>query len=134
MELHLKTIGLLQIALALLHAGFPRRFDWRNELASLSLLNRQMMYVHTLFIAITLALMGLLCVSSASELITTALGRKICLGLAIFWIVRLLIQFFGYSSKLWKGKRFETTVHVAFSVLWIYIAGVYLAAGLNYAF
>jgi len=134
MELHLKIIGVLLILLALLHAGFPRKFDWRSELASLNVLNRQMMYVHTLFIAIMLALMGFLCLSSANELTTTALGRRVCIGLAAFWIVRLLVQFFGYSSELWKGRTFETVVHVVFSMLWIYFSVVYLLAGSNYAF
>ncbi|MFN0277089.1 MAG: hypothetical protein ACKVRN_00665 [Pyrinomonadaceae bacterium] len=131
MELHLKIIGLLQIALALLHAIFPRRFDWKRELISLNLLNRQIMYVHTLFIAITIALMGILCLSSANDLTSTALGKRICLGLAVFWITRLFIQFFGYSSELWKGKTFETIVHISFSILWVYLSGVYLLAGLG---
>jgi hypothetical protein len=129
MEFHLKVIGIVQIALALLHVAFPSRFDWKKELVSLTLLNRQIMYVHTLFIALTIVLMGILCLSSAVDLAGTALGKRICLGLAAFWIIRLLVQFFGYSSELWKGKTFETAVHITFSILWVYMSGVYLVAG-----
>lgn len=38
---------------------------------------------------------------------------------------KLFIQFFGYSPKLWKGKLFETAVHIIFSFLWIYISFVF---------
>jgi hypothetical protein len=125
MEIQLKVIGGLLVVLALLHAGFPRYFDWPTELKPLSLINRQMVYVHTLFIALVVLLMGLLCLSCASELVGTPLGRKVALGLGLFWLARLLVQFFGYSSALWRGKRFETTVHVSFSLLWTYLMAVF---------
>lgn len=85
-----------------------------------------MMYVHTFFIGLIVFLMGLLCLTSAEDLINTRLGKRITLGLGIFWTCRLLIQFFGYSSKLWKGKRFETAVHIFFSLLWAYLSVVFI--------
>lgn len=125
MELHLKIIGLALIALSLVHVIFPRYFDWRRELSALSLINRQMMVVHTFFIALTVMLMGLLCFFSASDLLNTRLGKHICLGLGIFWGIRVLVQFFGYSPKLWRGRAFETMVHVFFSMFWMYMTGVF---------
>ncbi len=82
------------IVIALAHAIFPRYFAWKEELASLSLMNRQMMKIHSFFIALAVFLMGLLCVTSSTELIGTELGRKIALGLGVFWTVRLLAQLF----------------------------------------
>jgi hypothetical protein len=128
MEPHLKIAGILLIILALLHVFFPRYFNWKQELSSLNMMNRQMMYVHAFFIAFVVFLMGLLCLTSAIELTTTAFGKRISLGLGIFWATRLFIQFFGYSSLLWKGKIPETTVHVLFSILWIYLSAVFLLA------
>jgi len=129
MQIHIKTIGFLLTALALIHIIFPKYFNWNKELKSLSLINRQMMTVHTFFIAFTVFLMGLLCLTSSNELIETNLGRKISLGLGIFWTVRLFIQFFGYSTDLWKGKKFETSIHILFSIFWIYLSLVFI---LNY--
>lgn len=126
MEIHYKIIGYLLIALSLLHVGFPRRFQWEEELRPLSLLNRQMMYIHTFFVALMVLLMGLLCVTTTSELLYTPLGHRISLGLGLFWGCRLVIQFFGYSSELWRGKRFETIMHVLFSILWGYVTAVFL--------
>lgn len=127
MELQLKITGVLLIALAFVHSAFPKYFNWNEELKVLSLVNRQLMKVHTFFIALTLLLMGVLCLTSSAELTATNLGKKIALGLGVFWTVRLFIQFFGYSSDLWKGKKFETMMHLAFSLLWTYFTFIFWA-------
>jgi hypothetical protein len=125
MELHLKITGYLLILLALVHLIFPKYFNWGKELASLSLINKQLMYVHTFFIALIVFLMGVFCVYSSSDIIYTKLGRQLSLGLFIFWATRLAFQFYVYSPNLWKGKLFESTVHVLFSLLWIYFTTVF---------
>jgi hypothetical protein len=126
MEFHLKIVGWVFVILAWVHVIFPRYFDWKNDLRSLSLINREVMYVHTFFVALMVFGMGLLCLTSASDLIETTLGRRISLGFGLFWVIRLFIQFFGYSSELWRGKHFETVVHIVFSMLWTYVSWVFL--------
>jgi hypothetical protein len=128
MKLWLEINGALLIALALLHAVFPRRFRWSEELRAVSLLTRQILHVHTFFIALTVGLMGLLCVVSADALLATPLGGKICAGLFVFWLCRLLVQFFGYSPELWRGKTFETAVHIVFSLLWLNLTACFACA------
>lgn len=125
MDLHLKITGILLIVLAGIHIVFPKYFNWGKELSSLSLINRQLMTIHTFFIALIVFLMGLLCLTSSDELISTNLGKKISAGLAIFWTIRLLIQFVGYSSKLWRGKSFETAIHIVCIFLWAYISFIF---------
>ncbi len=116
------------MALALVHIVFPKYFSWKSELKKLSLINRQMMQVHTFFIALVVFLVGLLCVTSNTDLVHTSLGKQISLGLSVFWGIRMCIQFFGYSPRLWKGKIFETIVHVVFSLFWIYLTTVFFLA------
>ena len=70
--------------------------------------------------------MGSLCLTSATELVETNLGKKISLGLGLFWLTRLFFQHFVYSKKLWLGKKFETTMHILFSLLWIYFSAIFL--------
>lgn len=126
MEAHLNFIGGLLIALALVHGIFPKYFNWAKELKHLSLINHQMMEIHTFFVALIVFLMGVLCLTSANELVTTSLGKKISIGMGIFWLFRLVVQFFGYSVKLWKGKVFETGVHIVFALLWTYLSVVFV--------
>ena len=129
MELNIKITGVVLIALALLHLVFPRYFDWKKQLAPLSLINRQIMYIHSFFIAFGVLLMGLLCLSSATDLVNTVLGKRVCLGMGVFWAVRLIIQFFGYSPLVWRGKKLETVVHMLFSALWCYLSWLFLWVG-----
>lgn len=131
MQIHLKIIGVLLIALALVHIIFPRYFNWNKELKALSLINRQMMTVHTFFIALTVFLMGILCLTSAKELIETNLGNKIAIGLGVFWVARLFIQFFVYSPSLWRGKKLETVIHILFTFLWSYFSFVFVFTYMN---
>jgi hypothetical protein len=132
MELHYKLIGLLLMILACIHIIFPKYFNWKDDLKSMSLINRQMMVSHTFFIALTVFLMGLLSFLKSDELIATSLGRTISLGLGIFWAIRLVFQLFIYSSQLWRGKRFETGVHILFTIGWAYIAFVFLYSAISY--
>ena len=131
METHYEIIGTILIVLALVHVVFPKYFNWDKELKTLSLINRQMMTVHTFFIALVVLLMGLLCLTSSTDLVETKLGKTISLGLGIFWVVRLFVQFFGYSSKLWKSKTFETVIHILFSLLWMYFSIVFFWSALS---
>src|SRR5262245_20445968 len=128
MELQIKIIGFILIVLAAIHSLFPRYLNWGKELRALSLINRQIMGVHTFFIGLVVFLIGVLCLSSADELVGTAFGKRVSLGLGVFWLLRLLAQFFGYSPAVWRGKPFETAVHVVFSILWIYLSSVFWAA------
>ncbi|MCD9017170.1 hypothetical protein [Parachryseolinea silvisoli] len=126
MEIHLKIVGSFLIALSLMHIIIPRYFKWEQELASLSLITKQILYVHTFFIAFIVILMGLLCLCYSHELVYNPFGRIISLGLFGFWLTRLTFQFFVYSPALWRGKRFETAMHVVFSLIWTYFTGVFL--------
>ena len=126
MKTLLEIAGVLLIGLGLLHGVFPRYFRWREETADLTPLTRQILHIHTFFIGLTVFLMGLLCLTSATDLIQTPLGRRICLGLGLFWGIRLMLQFFGYSSRLWRGKPFETAMHVLFSLFWAFLTALFL--------
>ena len=98
--LQLKLAGTVLVGLALVHIIFPCYFNWKRELRPLSLINRQMMEVHTFFIALTALLIGLLCLVAAEDLMGMPLGRLICLGLGVFWLMRLAVQLMWYSPVL----------------------------------
>lgn len=126
MEIILKSTGVFLVALALFHAVFPHYFNWNAELKKISQVTRQIVYVHTFFIGLVLFLMGLLCLLYSVELLNDPMGEIISAGLSVFWISRLCIQWFGFSKALWKGKRFETCIHILFSVFWVLLSFVFI--------
>ena len=87
-----------------------------------------MMEVHTFFIALVVFGNGVLNIFYANELINDDFGKVISFGLFVFWTIRLVFQLFVYSSKLWKGKAFETSMHILFTFFWIYCSTVYYLA------
>lgn len=128
-ELHLRIAGAMQLALALLHLDFGRRFHWREELARVSLLNRQMFYAHTFFVCVVLTLFGSLSLFAPAALLEpTRLARLVLGGIAGFWALRLYCQWFVYDRSLWRGDTFRTVVHVVFTLVWAYFVAVYATA------
>ena len=129
MLLHFHIVGVLLIILAIVNLFVPSRFNWREELARVSLLNRQIFIVHDIFIILILLLFALLLLLYGEALLDrTPLARAILAGLSVFWVMRMLMQWFFYSPQIWRGHRFNTVMHLVFSALWIYFATTFVIA------
>ena len=122
---HLRFVGVLLALLAIMNLFVPRRFRWREELARVSLLNRQIFQAHTVFIVLVVALMSVLLLTCAEALLEpTRLSRAVLAGLTVFWGLRMLMQWFFYSPRVWRGNRLHTVMHGVFSLGWIYVTAV----------
>jgi hypothetical protein len=122
---HLKVVGVL-VALGLAHSLFGRYFNWKQELAPLSLLTRQVFQVHGFFIALVVAMMGVCSLFYTTALLASGdLSRVVLSGFLIFWLSRLAIQLFVYDPAIWRGRRFYTFMHVVFTIFWIYVVLTY---------
>jgi hypothetical protein len=127
--LNLRIVGVLMAGLAVINLFVPRRFHWDEELARLSLLNRQIFQAHSVFLILTLALFSALLLTCGPALLEpTRLGRAVLAGLTIFWTLRMLMQWFFYSPQIWRGDRFFTVMHGVFSVAWVYVSAVFATA------
>jgi hypothetical protein len=123
---HLQMVGALLVLLGLSHAFFNRYFGWGRELAGVSLFTRRVFFVHTFFIGLGVALAGIGSLLYADALLRPgALSRAILAGMVLFWFCRLLAQFFAYDAAIWRGDRFRTWMHVAFTLLWCYVTATY---------
>jgi len=126
LTVHLHVVGALLMALGLSHNFFNRYFGWDVELAAVSLLTRRVFFVHTFFVAMTVTMMGAFTVAYARLLVEPQpQSRAIVAGMAVFWGSRLTAQFCAYDSAIWRGDRFRTRMHVAFSIFWIYVTTTY---------
>src|SRR5262245_12556439 len=127
---HLRIVGLVMAGLVVVNMFVPWRFRWRDEMAGLSVLNRQIFEAHAIFLVLTLALFSALLLTSSDALLEpTRLSRAILIGLTIFWTLRMVMQWAFYSPAIWRGHRFNTTMHCVFSIVWVYVTTVF-AAGL----
>ena len=123
---NLRAVGAIMAALVAVNLVVPTRYHWREETARLSLLNRQIFYAHAVFLVLTLTLFSALLVGYADALVEpTRLSRAVLAGLAIFWGLRMLMQWFFYSPAVWRGNRFHTAMHWVFSATWVYVTAVF---------
>jgi hypothetical protein len=129
-ELHFRIVGILMLLLVAMNIfDVPRRFDWKREMAGLSLLNRQIFQVHAAFICIVLLLFAALTLLLPLELLEpTPLARAVLGGLALFWFLRLLTQWFVYDRRIWRGNLFYTVMHFVFTGVWIYFTVTFALA------
>jgi hypothetical protein len=126
---HVRIAGLCLLAVAALNVALPARLGWKEGLAKLDLLNRQIFLVHWFFIAFTVAMMGCLALFWTTPLLDgSALARASLAGLSLFWGARLAVQVFVYDRRLWRGSRLRTCVHAAMTCLWAYLTAVFACA------
>src|SRR5690349_3139969 len=106
MVIHLRLVGVMLIALAVMNLFVPGRFKWREEMERLSLFNRQVFRVHAAFIILVLVLFAGMLLGCAKDLMEpTGLARAVLGGLLVFWAARMLVQWFYYSPDVWRGNR-----------------------------
>ena len=123
---HLHVVAFVMAALVLVNLMVPHRFRWRDELARLSLLNRQIVQAHCFFLIVLLGMFAALLLTCAEALLDhTRLSRAVLAGLTLFWGLRMVMQWWFYSPEIWRGHRFNTVMHWIFSATWIYVTGVF---------
>jgi len=128
-EINLRLVGVLLLVLTVSQPFFFRHFKWRAELMAVSLLTRQVFLVHAVFIGLVIGMMGVLSLVFTPLLLErTPLARLVLGGMALFWAVRVAMQFFVYDSKLWRGDRARTFAHVFFAALYTYFAVTFAMA------
>jgi len=126
LEFHLRLAGALLLLLAAAHVFFPRLLGWKEDLAKLTLLNRQVFLVHVGCIMLILTLFGALALFFTADLVAPSrLAAAVLGGLTLFWGLRLLTQHLVYDRRLWLGHRRNTVLHVLATLLWIYLTGVF---------
>lgn len=124
--IHLQIVGILLMLVGLSHLFFNRFFGWDQELVAVSLWTRRVFFVHNFFIGLVVVLGGAASFFCANALLRPGtLSRAVLAGMATFWLCRLLAQFVAYDRAIWRGDRFRTFMHVAFSLLWCYVTATY---------
>lgn len=109
----LKLAALCQIGIAVLSLFLARLLDWNADIARIPLLIREVFQIHGWFIALTLIIFGLLTWRPAVEI---AGGQREFLrwfagSIALFWVLRAIMQWTHYSREHWRGQAGRTVIH-----------------------
>ncbi len=104
-----------QLFIAILGPMIPHLLNWREPIARMPLLVREVFWVHTFFIGLTCAIFGLITWVFAADIAHPAhdMMRWFAFAVGLFWGIRCVMQWTFYSSAHWRGLADKTLAHWA---------------------
>ncbi|MEO6436000.1 MAG: hypothetical protein ABIP55_09590 [Tepidisphaeraceae bacterium] len=124
--------GLLHLAITSAGLVMTLVLDWRRNLAPLCALTRHIIWTHGAFVLMTIIAFGLVSVAFAPDLASGApLARAVCGFIALFWLVRLVIQFVLFDATPFLSSVPLKLGYHGLTVVFAYFVICYGAAALK---
>lgn len=93
--------GAVHLAIAVSNFWVPGILHYRENLAKVSPIVRQVFIVHSVYMVLVLLGFSALCFFFAPELVSGApLGRFLSAFLAVFWLLRIVLQLTFYDPEV----------------------------------
>jgi hypothetical protein len=137
LEWIVRVAGIGHFAIAAASAGVPSALGWREDVAKLKPINRQIFYTYAGYILTINLLFGVIATFGAALLVDrTQLAACVTGFIAAYWGVRVLLQFAYYDRKSTpKGLKYTVgeavfvTLFAALTIVfayatWFNIAGL----------
>lgn len=121
-SLLIQTAGALQLVIAFANFFAPAKLHYKENLAKVSLIVRQIFLVHSAFIVLVLTGFGVMCLLFPQDLCAGGLGKFLVSFLALFWCLRVGLQFFYYDLAIKRENPWGT---FAFGFAFLYLASVF---------
>ena len=123
--------GFVQLAIAFANFVLPRKLNYRENLAHLAPMVRQIFIVHSGYIVGIVVLFAAITFGFAPELAGgRGLGRFLAASMAVFWACRVPLQIFYYDPQVRRSHR---AGDVAITVALLFLAATYASAALVHA-
>lgn len=106
METVIKAGGIYSFSFVVFHLLFWRLFNWKEDLRSLSFLNRCIMQVLNLSLTFAFVIIGYISLVHTRELLVTPLGKSLLVLIALFWLARAVEQIVFFKLKHWGSIAF----------------------------
>lgn len=122
----LKLAGYFQMALCAGSLFIPHLLNWREELKPVHKIIRQMFWVYAAYILSFNFSFGLISVIGAEELVSkNFLARAITIFIFLYWLARLMIQFFILDTDQAPKGFIYSAGKVALTLLFIFLTAIY---------
>jgi len=105
-ETLIKLAGFYNILLIMFHIMFWCIFNWREDLKTLSFLNKSIMQVLNISLILVFVLFSYISFVHTNELLNTSLGNTLLSLIAIFWFARAAQQVIFFKLKHWGSWAF----------------------------
>lgn len=128
MTVALWTAGAVEVAIALANFVIARKLKYRENLARVAPMIRQIFVVHSGYIVGIVLLFAAITFQFAGELASGhGLGRFLAVAMAVFWLCRVPLQLFYYDPAVRRENR---AGDAAMTLALLFLAGTYAAAAL----
>ena len=125
----IRAAGIGQLLLAAASLAIPRVLGWKEELALLRPLTRQVFIIYSSYILGTNVAFGLLSSLVPRALLDgTPLSRSVAGFIALYWGVRLALQLFVIDRSDVPARGIYRAADVALTLLFAFLATAYGAA------
>jgi len=94
--------GVFNLGFVLFHIMFWRVFHWKEDLASLTHINRSVMQIMNLCLIFIFLVMAYVSFFQRPDLLQTGMGKTLLVAFSGFWFLRMIEQviFFGMKKKI----------------------------------
>ncbi len=126
--------GIAQIALVIGSLVIPKILNWKPELGKVRPLIKQMFWTYAAYILVINLSFGLLSAFDFRELINGSNLAMVITGfIAVYWVSRVLIQFFYFDRRDFPTGKLNMLAEVLLVALFVFLSLVYsLACYTNY--
>ena len=124
--------GGLHFVILIASALTPRMLDWRANLALLHPFLRRLFWVYGSFIVLVIVSFGALTLLRSDELAAAGpLARSVCAMITLFWLARLVVQFFAFDARPFLTTIFRRVGYHGLTFLFSALVFIYGCAALN---
>ena len=129
-----RMAGLAQIALVAGSFAIPRILNWKTELDKVQPLIKQMFWTYAAYILVVNLCFGLVSLLAYNDLLNRSMLAMLVTGfIAVYWVSRVLIQFFYFDRANLPAGWWHRFAEVLLVTLFIFLSVVYSRAFyLNY--
>ncbi len=123
----LTLAGIAHFGILIASANAPKALNWKETLKPLPKLMRQMFWVYGWFIVLMIVGFGIITLVHTETLATagTPMARWMAGLIAVFWFVRLMVQFFVFDAKPFLTNWFYKVGYHGLTVVFIFLTAVY---------
>jgi hypothetical protein len=132
LKILIELCGAGHLILSLSSLLIPHFLNWKNDLASLPILLRQMFWTYAAYILVINFCFGIVSIWGADDLLNGSfLAKCLTLFIGFYWLARVAIQFFYFDRKTAPKGAIYTLGEVGLVGLFIIFTLVYLIAFLK---
>jgi hypothetical protein len=132
MKMLLQLAAVLQLSILVASALTPRVLDWRRNLRGLHPFLRRLFWVYGVFIVMVIVAFATLTFLHAGAMAAgEPVARSLCVFIALFWSVRLFVQFFVFDARPFLTNWFYTIGYHGLGVIFSALVLIYSLAAIS---